>query len=222
MVGRRRIVRRWRFVGELVMKTLTDADRSRIGAAIRTAETKTSGEIFCVMARQSADYRLVPVAWAALAALALPFALLHLTQWPARLIYIAQLAAFIAVALALSWRALRLRVVPRWLKNRYAHEEAMRQFSAQGLDRTEARTGVLIFVSAAEHYAAVIADVGINAKVPQQTWDDVIADLVAAMSRGDVADGFIAAIETSGAVLAQHFPPGALNPNELCDKLVEI
>jgi putative membrane protein len=77
-------------------------------------------------------------------------------------------------------------------------------------------------VSAAEHYAAVIADVGINAKVPQATWDDAIADLVAAMSRGDVAGGFIAAIEKSGAVLAQHFPPGALNPNELCDKLVEI
>ena len=48
---------------------ISDSDRNRISATIRKAESTTSGEIFCVIARQSGDYRLVPVIWAAAIAL---------------------------------------------------------------------------------------------------------------------------------------------------------
>ena len=50
ILGRRRLVRRRRFVGELVM-ILSDADRARIVEAIRDAELRTSGEIYCVVTR---------------------------------------------------------------------------------------------------------------------------------------------------------------------------
>ena len=60
-----------------------------------------------------------------------------------------------------------------------AHAEAVRQFCAQGLHKTENRTGVLIFASEAEHYAEMIADAGINAKVKQEVWDDAVAVLIA-------------------------------------------
>jgi uncharacterized membrane protein len=36
---------------------ISQADRERIAEAIRAAETKTSGEIFCVIARHASDYR---------------------------------------------------------------------------------------------------------------------------------------------------------------------
>lgn len=201
---------------------ISDSDKARISAEIRAAESRTSGEIFCVIARQSGDYRLVPVIWAAAIALALPYALLHLTSWSAQTIYLAQLAAFIGFSLVVSLPPIRIRVVPRWLKYRYAHAEAMRQFFAQRLDKTEERTGVLIFVSAAEHYAEIVADAGINAKVSQAVWDDAVAVLIENIKRDRAADGFVATIGKCGAVLAAHFPPGALNRNELPDKLVEI
>ena len=44
---------------------ITESDKARISAAIRKAEAHTDGEIFCVIARHSSDYRLVPIAWAA-------------------------------------------------------------------------------------------------------------------------------------------------------------
>jgi putative membrane protein len=209
-----------REAGDVTM--ITDTDKKRISATIRAAEAGTSGEIFCVIARQSGDYRWVPIVWAAAIALALPFALVHLTAWTSNIIYIAQLATFVVVSLALSPRQIKLYIVPRWLKNQYAHAEAMRQFFAQRLDKTEDRTGVLIFVSESEHYAEIVADVGINAKVSQATWDDAVAALIAKIKAGHPADGFVVAIEKCGAVLAEHFPPGALNCNELPDKLVEI
>ncbi len=77
---------------------ISQADKDRIGDAISAAEAKTSGEIFCVIARHSSDYRLVPVAWAAAVALAVPAPLIYLTLWPASLIYLIQLVVFIVVA----------------------------------------------------------------------------------------------------------------------------
>ena len=201
---------------------ITEADRARVDEAIRTAEAKTSGEIFCVIARHSSDYRLVPLAWAAALALFVPAPLIHLTLWPAVVIYLIQLVTFIVATLVLSLPAIRFRIVPRSAQHRRAHAAAMRQFFAHGLHQTEDRTGVLIFASAAERYAEIIADAGINAKVDPHVWDEAIAALIAGIKAGRPADGFVAAIERCGAVLAEHFPPGALNRDELPNRLVEI
>ena len=51
------------------------------------------------------------------------------------------------------------------MKHERAHQEALRQFAAHGLQHTKLRTGVLIFVSVAERYAEVLADAGIDQKV---------------------------------------------------------
>ena len=201
---------------------ISQADKARIADAIRAAEAKTSGEIFCVIARHSSDYRLVPLAWAAALALAVPAPLIYLTLWPASLIYLVQLVVFIVAALALSLPAIRFHIVPRRTQHERAHVEAMRQFFAQGLHRTENRTGVLIFASLAERYAEIVADAGIHAKVTREVWDQAIAVLIAGMKRGQPGDGFVAAIGRCGAVLAEHFPPGALDRDELPNKLVEI
>jgi putative membrane protein len=53
-------------------------------------------------------------------------------------------------------------------------------------------------------------------------WDDAINALVTAIQAGRSADGFLAAIEKCGAVLAAHFPSGALKRDERPDKLLEI
>jgi uncharacterized membrane protein len=52
---------------------ITQSEKTRVSDAIRDAESRTAGEIFCVIARHSSDYRLVPIAWAAAIALFAPF-----------------------------------------------------------------------------------------------------------------------------------------------------
>src|SRR5882672_6674021 len=96
---RRRLVRRRRIVGKLVsaMK-IEPGDSKRISEAIRAAERKTSGEIFCVMAVASSNYRFVPIARAALVALAVPLPLFYFTPLWAEQIYFVQIATFIACA----------------------------------------------------------------------------------------------------------------------------
>ena len=137
---------------------ISESDKTRVADAIRAAEARTAGEIFCVIARHSSDYRLVPIAWAAAVALLTPLPLIVLTNWSAAVIYLWQLIAFVVAALALSHPKVRFHIVPRRAKHDRAHSEAMRQFLAQGLHQTEHRTGVLIFASTAERYAEIVAD----------------------------------------------------------------
>jgi putative membrane protein len=203
---------------------IPESEKVRVADAIRAAESKTAGEIYCVIARHASDYRLVPIVWAAALALLVPLPLIYLTDWAIESIYGCQLAAFLVAALVLSHPRLRFHVVPRKTKHDRAHAAAMRQFWAHGLDITDNRTGVLIFAAAAERYAEIVADVGINQKVSPDVWNDAMAALIEGIKKDRPAEGFVTAIEKCGAVLAEHFPlsAGVKNPDQLPNRLVEI
>ena len=81
---------------------------------------------------------------------------------------------------------------------------------------------MLIFASVAERYAEIVADSGINAKVQPEVWSKAVAAMISAITDGRPGDGFVAAVELCGEQLARYFPPGALNPDELPNKVVEI
>jgi putative membrane protein len=203
---------------------ITDADRTRISEAIRTAEARTSGEIFCVVAARASSLALVPIAWAAVLALLVPWPLINFTTLTAIAVYLLQLAVFGGLA-ALFWRpAIRYRLVSRRTRNERAHALAMQQFRRQHLQKTEGRTGVLIFAALAERYAEIVPDAGIAQKVPPDAWDRIVDGMVAAIRQGREGEGLIAAIEQCGALMAEHLPApaGAPNPDELPDRLVEF
>ena len=71
----------------------------------------------------------------------------------------------------------------------------------RGLANTKHRCGVLIFASMAEHYARIVADQGIASKVGQSEWQEAVDALTRHIRGGQIAAGFIAAIEHCGAVL---------------------
>ena len=108
-----------------------------------------------------------------------------------------------------------MALVPNSMKRRRASQLAREQFFEQRLHMTRARTGVLIFVSVAEHYVEIIADEGINALVPPGTWDKAVADFVEQVRAGRIAEGFLAVVEVVGARLAEHFPRPADDRDEL-------
>jgi putative membrane protein len=203
-----------------MIEPISKEDRARVRRAVADAEKKTSGEIFLAVAEASDDYRFIPIVWASVAALIVPLPLIYLTGLPASLIYALQLAGFVGLALVLSHPAIKPKIVPAGVKHARAKALAVQQFLAHGLHTTEARTGVLIFISIAERHAEIVADAGISAKVDQAIWQGAIDKLVDAVRDGRLADGLIAAIETTGAVLAKHFPPRQGDRNELPNDLV--
>jgi putative membrane protein len=197
---------------------ITKEDRAAIAAAIRAAEQRTSGQIVCVLMRSSSEYFYVPVLWAALLALITPWPLIMLTVWSVQRIFLLQIVVFAVAVPLLSWPRLRIALVPRAVRRARAHRAAIEQFFARGLTATRDRTGVLIFVSLAERYARIIADEGIAAKVSNREWQEAIDALTAHMRDGRIAQGFIAAIERCGTVLAAHAPPTGAG-DELSDRI---
>ncbi|MCP5001425.1 MAG: TPM domain-containing protein [Hyphomicrobiales bacterium] len=210
------------------MVVLSDEEHERVSAAIRAAEARTSGEIYCAVCRQSDPYFLAAAFVFSSVALVLGFVFSWALHWlwidigPTELTG-AQLAAW-AIGIIILWRvpALRLLMVPRGVSYRRAHANALQQFFGRNIHVTEARTGVLIFVSIAERYAEIVADSGISAKVAQEEWNEIVEGLTAGASRQQLADALVEAVNRSGTLLETHFPPGTGDKNELPDHIVEL
>jgi len=203
---------------------LAPEDHARLAEAIRAAEARTSGELFVVIAERSDEYRMLPVLWAALAALAGGFVTAAINPTiAAGSLALGQGAVFaLLAAAALLLPRLRLWLVPRAVQTACAAAHAREQFLAHNLHATPSRTGVLIFLSLAERHAEIIADTAIDQAVPESFWTEIIDRLTVEIRAGRLAAGLLAAVEACGAALAAHFPRRADDRNELPDKVVEI
>jgi putative membrane protein len=227
---------------------LSAADISAIETAIDEAEARTTGEIYCVVAEESGEYGETPLAWAAGVALLGPALLLlggvrvnvpdlfegwsaadvsQLAERAARHALIGAIALqalLFVVALALvAIPSVRRPLTPRAFKRERVRERALEQFAARNLHLTRARTGVLIFVSFAEHMAELIADEGIAEHVEPHVWDRAMAALVEGLRRGQPGAGIAAAVGLCGDVLAERFPADPKdNPNQLPNQVVVL
>ena len=229
---------------------LTRDDLAGIEAAVRAAEARTTGEIYCVLAEESSDYHATPLAWAAGVALLAPAILLlfgvEVTApelrmfggWTADQVeavgeataraaltgaLLLQGLLFLATLFIVAIPPVRRALTPRGMKRDRVRMRAEEQFLSKNLHATRERTGVLIYVSAAERMAELIADEAVHAQAPDGVWDRAMAALTAGLKRRRAAEGFIAAIGLCADVLAERFParPGD-NPNELPDAVVVL
>jgi len=223
---------------------MTPDQRQAVEAAVKDAESRTSGEIYCVVAAASSDYREVVLAWAAGVALLAPALLLLgglrisapdvLVGWSAaqaaeRAVRAALVGAILLqgvlfglTAVLVSFPPVRRRLTPGGLKRQRVRERAVEQFFGRNLQATRERTGVLIFVSLEERLAEIVADDGIAGRVEPAVWDRAMAALVDGMRRDDPGSGFAEAVGLCGDVLAAHFPVRDDNPDELPNALVEL
>jgi len=202
------------------MGLFTPEEAGRVAEVIREAESRTAGEIVCVVARAASDYHYVPIVWAALAAFALPFPLLKLTSLSAEAVHVIQMLTFLGLSLALWLAPFRFAMTPRFLKRRRARIAAREQYLAQSITQTEWRTGVLIYVAEAEHYAEVIADEFIAARVDETVWRQAIETLTDALRQRRPVEGFERAVTICGDVLARHAPPRPHDKDELPNRLI--
>lgn len=222
--------------------SLTDADRDRVSQAVSRAEELSSGEIVTILADSSDPYADVALVWSMLAALlalsvlaVFPGHYLGLVdrvlgrwepQWhPRQILALAAIVAalkFAGVWLIQLWRPLRLLLVPAPVKQARVHARAVTCFKVGAERRTHGSTGILIYLSLAEHRAEIVADAAIAGKVRPEVWGGAMAAMLAEIRAGRIGEGLAVAVEQVGAVLAEHFPRSANDRNELPDRLIEV
>ena len=129
---------------------------------------------------------------------------------------------FLGMLLILTWQPLRLLLTPAPIKSARVHARALTCFCIGAEGRTTGRTGVLIYLSLAEHRAEIIADEAIASKVSPEVWGDAMHALLAPLRAGQAGEGMVAAIGKVGAVLAEHLPRADDDENELPDRVIEV
>lgn len=95
-------------------------------------------------------------------------------------------------------------------------DRAVEVFAALHMHQTLLRNGVLFYVALKSHKFAVIGDAGINAAVPDNFWDEIKTNVLAAFKNGDYAAGLVKGILMAGEQLRTYFPhAGEADTNEL-------
>lgn len=199
----------------------TESEKERIRQAIVGAEAKTAGEIVPMIVTSASRYseiELIGLVAGLFTGILIewfwsdPWGSPYFQLWP---VFGALLGFLIG----------RIPDVKRLLTptNRIGeavHTLSLASFTEQGLHYTKDHTGILILVSLLEHRVEVLADRGINLKVAQGTWDEIVHRITAGIKAGQACDGFCQAIERCGDILATHFPRQADDKDELPNRLV--
>jgi putative membrane protein len=199
-------------MNETTSRLFTSEDRTRILEAVRSAESRTSGEIVPYVVERSDHYEeaewrggfLCGIVAFAVAALEGGLA----RAWdPVDLLEVCLLSVVSAVIgmLVVHW----VPFVTRLLAGKHRMDFRVRQraaeaFIAEEVFNTRNRTGILLFISLMERRVLVVGDTGINAKVGKDDWHDVVQLVVQGITSGSPAAGLITAIGKCGDLLAQH------------------
>jgi putative membrane protein len=211
------------------MYDLTADDHARVSAAIAAAEAKSDGEIIAITAAQSDAYHDVGLHWAVLAMVAVLawFAALpgQLEWWHDRISgWSAEPSLRELLTLLMFFALLKFLAVltPGSTKTRRVRRRAIMLFKTGAERRTVGRTGILIYLSMAEHRAEIVGDEAITNATTPETWGEAMTALLTHVKAGRPGDGIVAAVEIIGEVLAEHFPKSGEDSNEIPDKLIEL
>ena len=224
------------------MGYLSEDAQSTVSAAVTAAEANTSGEIVTVLADRSDGYSDVALLWAAAIAFT---AMAVITVFPAYYTGLADrilgnwshiwtpgelltlatgvgLAMFLGMWAIQAWQPVRFLLIPGTVKQHRVNAAAVRLFKVGADRRTHGRTGVLLYLSMRERRAEIVADEAIVGKVGPEVWGKAMADMLAEIRHGRLAEGLAAGVSDVGEVLAEHFPRAEDDVNELPDRLIEV
>ena len=221
---------------------VSEADHLLVTAAVAAAEHHTSGEIVTIVTDLSDGYADVRLAWATMIAFLALSVVAFTPSFYLRLVdqligdwghvwlpseYLALIFLFMGGAWIVTWllmksMPLRLFLTPKHVKQNRVRARAIDLFKVGTESKTVGRTGILLYVSLSEHQAEIVADEAISGKVSAEVWGDAMLALIREVRAGRPGEGMAQAVQRMGVVLAEHFPKGSKNPNELPDRLIEL
>jgi putative membrane protein len=213
------------------MHLFTDDDLRKIHDAVQAAERRTRGEIVPMVVPSSARYSDARyLAGLAASLLTLTVLLTWELGWGQHIWHLqrpAWIVLSVVLAYALGYWAGSFPPCIRFFMSRERMAFKVRRraelaFYEHGLHKTREGTGILIMASLLERRVQVLADKAINERVPPDTWDNLVQELIQGIRDGRPTEAFCHAIERCGDLLAQHFPAGpGDNPDELADDLIQ-
>jgi len=100
-------------------------------------------------------------------------------------------------------------------RNKTLRKLAEQEFFRLGIDKTRDKTGILIFLLLEDRQFYILADKGINEKVPEKTWDKIKDEMQGEFLDGSFCSGITNAVQKIGNILSEHFPIKPDDTNEI-------
>jgi len=214
---------------------LSKDDMKKIGSAVKKAESKTSGEIATAMIKESYNYAIYELIFAVIIGFLYFVIIMFFTgsieQWLQEkfwdysvnyLIMFYGFSTFIVITLFYfigNISSIDRLIVPKKIRQQKIQERSIRYFMESGVYNTKDRTGILIFISIMEHRVELLADSGINEKIPKEKWQNIVDNILAGIKQKQIAKHLIESIDECGNLLAEHFPIKDDDKNELTDDI---
>jgi uncharacterized membrane protein len=107
-------------------------------------------------------------------------------------------------------------------RDQSARARAVDVFSQLRVWDTEKNSGILIYLLLADRDVEIVADRGIDDKVPQAEWDAICRAMETEFRSRNFEGGVLAGITAVTKLLVKHFPASGPHPNELPDKPVVV
>jgi len=98
-------------------------------------------------------------------------------------------------------------------------ERGKEAFFRLGLYKTLRRNAVLFFISTGQRKFAILADEGIDKKVPENFWKEIAFEIEENFKKGNFAEGLLRAIKITGEKLSEYFPYEETDINEIPDQI---
>ncbi len=100
-----------------------------------------------------------------------------------------------------------------------AYDRAIEVFHQLGMDKTELKNGVLLYLAVKNKTFVVCGDEGINDVVPEDFWDSTRDVMVTQFKQGNYKQGLINGILKAGEQLKNYFPHQGNDINELSNEI---
>ena len=100
-----------------------------------------------------------------------------------------------------------------------ALDRALAVFKKLGMEKTESRNGVLIYLAVKNRKFAIIGDEGINAVVSEIFWESIKNKMINQFRDSHFTEGLVDAITETGKQLKIYFPHQTDDKNELSDDI---
>ncbi len=200
----------------------TNEQKQQITKAIVAAEKKTNGEIVPVIVRQSdlypsAHFRSSLIM--SFIALMTCYLIDELALEPVYFIYAFLAGTTLGYLLAYIPLIKTLLLTSGQMDEEFK-QKAIESFLMNGATETQNRNGVQLYISAMEKRAMIISDIGIQKKLKNEIWQDIISEMTPLLKKGDYTAAIINAITSIGEILTEHFPDESKKEDELVNKLI--
>jgi putative membrane protein len=202
----------------------TQQEKEGISRAIKSLETRTSGEVAVILVDQSDPYPEGEFLGGILIGGLLAF-MVDLWFFRGQIWFLIPLHFLFFLPLYLLFQKIPVLKTPflgAGRKETAVRRRALQAFYEKGLHKTHRNTGVLFFLSLLEKKVWVLADKGIYEKIKQETLNQFAAQVSGGVRDRQAGQALIQAIQGAGNLLAEHFPATLGDEDELPDEVMTL